>query len=148
MTDVPPELLHRLGRLCVEQIRRAIDQESWKKPPLSIKQSISYTIQNGDVQATYNYMPTVYQNYGVRPHTMLYLVRARRPIALRGYSGSTIFRWATLRSISRGHWRHPGIRPKYFIQKGKEMFRQSARQLIIDFYRAEARKEAGRPQNF
>lgn len=54
------------------------------------------------------------QEYGVKEHTMWYLLGKTIPI--KGEAGSKpMFRKCTLKSLMNGKWRHPGTPGKYFV---------------------------------
>lgn len=74
----------------------------------------------------------LYQEVGVRPHTMRYLLKATAAIPI-GVGNTTIYRWATERWMDRPHpmvdpvsgiqfmtkgWRHPGYEGHFFMRDG------------------------------
>lgn len=76
-------------------------------------------------------------NFGVRPHSMTYLLnsdertymawgrypyQARPPIPLKVQNG-LLFRRVTVEAIQAGKWRHPGFAPYSFVENGMEWYR-------------------------
>lgn len=62
---------------------------------------------------------------------MTWLTKARAPIPIILDSGQLIFRNATLASMSRGGWWHPGRHPTDYVNKAKKLTRDFMRTKIM-----------------
>lgn len=102
-----------------------------------------------------NSKPYAYwQNVGVRPHKMVYLLNAKNawylghgplregakaaiiPIKTGPGKGDVLFRTVTEEQMARNPggppWWHPGLAPKNFLEKGMEEFRQTKLKTTFD----------------
>jgi len=113
-------------------IKRRIDQLPWKRSTGKMKRSIKWERGPSSVTWYSDLHYTEYQNYGVRPHQMDYLLKAKRPIPLELPDGKLVFRWATQQSMNRGAWQHPGFPGKKFFEYGRERVRQLARNKLLN----------------
>jgi hypothetical protein len=68
---------------------------------------------------------TTWLNGGVRPHQMTYLVGKTIPI-----NGS--FRKATILSMSKGGWRHPGRAGGHFFEMGIKLLMEHMKKNFVD----------------
>ena len=117
------ELLMKIGAELQSRVQFKINNQLWKKSSGRLQNSINFKVvvtakeSYITVGSSVNYAK--WQEQGVRPHVMAYLLNSTKAIPLQTSQG-TIFRRATLKSIGEGKWRHPGYSGKWFFRKSLE----------------------------
>ena len=137
--DIRNDLLVNISNGLMGMISSAAAAE-WKRPTGLANQSWYVTVDKGGGFALLgNRQPYMYwQNYGVLPHQMRYLLNVREKmyfafgkypywgksyIPIRTETGQIIFRRCTEKSIRKGGWWNPGSPGKHFVKYGIEMYR-------------------------
>ena len=129
------EALERVGPLAIKEIQKAIRKESWNSSPRDLLKSFSYEIKESSLRIDSDHPAAKYLDKGVRPHQMVYLENADRPIPIITDDGKVIFRVASSKSLANGDWYHPGIPGKHFIRKGVEKARERVKEEMAEVYK-------------
>ena len=127
--------MNAIGVSGSRNVIRRIQEADWKKPPRTIPRAVGYRAEDFSclIFIDSNIAPhAIYQEHGVKPHVMRYLLNATSPIPLQ-IGRAKIFRWATERWMGIPHqfidphsgmvmtasgWQHPGYPGKYFFRQG------------------------------
>ena len=126
--------LHRAGKEAIKAIQREIRRSSWNRSPVNLLNSFSYKVTGSTLEILSDHPAAQYLNKGVKPHQMIYLERADRPIPIIKENGELIFRNATRASMQRGSWQHPGIKGKHFLDRGVRKAREKIKEEILHSY--------------
>ena len=111
------ELLKQVQRDGQRILRYEVGKAKWeKKGPGSMRPKARVFVDDEGIHFVVEHPAASYQEEGVRPHKMYYLLKARRPVPIELPNGDIIFRMPTEQSMDRG-WKHPGIKAKRFTQK-------------------------------
>jgi len=135
------KLLEATGKLAYENVQSNINMETFKHSEGRLHRGLKWEKKDNAVYVYFDDRVAphaVYQEKGVRPHTMRYLLQADSPIPIQ-VGNVTLFRWATEKWMERPHplvdpksglvfmtkgWQHPGYEGRWFMREG---FRDAVR---------------------
>ncbi len=86
----------------------------------ALAESVEAYIEHGTIIVHSDKAHFKYQNEGVAPHQMWYLLGKTIPIKDKA-TGKTIFRKATLGAFIKGKWMHKGYAGKHYVEAGINM---------------------------
>lgn len=132
--------LNRLGKVAVEAFQDEIRRSSWNRKPENLINSFEYEVKGTSIRVTSDHPAVQYLDKGVKPHQMIYLSRAERPIPIIKDNGEVIFRQASSQSLADGSWKHPGISGKHFMERGKEKAAKAVKEELAKTYKDIIRK--------
>lgn len=132
--------LDNLGKAAVKAFQDEVRRSSWNKSPQNLIDSFQYEIVNGKVRVYSDHPAATYLNKGVKPHQMIYMTKAKKPIPIITDTGEVIFRTPSSKSMSDGSWKHPGISGKHFMERGKEKAEQAVKEQLVETYKDMLRK--------
>lgn len=127
--------LERVGNVAVEEIQNEIKRSSWNRKPTKLINSFSYEVKNSSVQIHSDHPAAQYLNKGVKPHQMIYLEDAKKPIPIITEEGKVIFRTPSSQTMKDGSWQHPGIKGKHFLERGIDKAKEAVKEEIGTAYK-------------
>lgn len=128
------EALERAGKYAVEEVKKEIKRSSWNRKPNDLIDSFSYEVKGSTMIIKSDHPATKYVDKGVKPHQMIYLEKAKRPIPIITDSGDVIFRTPSSQSMKDGGWQHPGFKGKHFLDRGVEKARERVKKEMVGTY--------------
>lgn len=126
------QALERAGKLAVEAVQKEIRRASWNKTPKDLINSFSYEVKGSTMILSSTHPAVQYLNKGVKPHQMIYLEHAKRPIPIITERGEVIYRQPSGQSLRGGNgWQHPGIKGKHFLDRGVEKAKDAVKEEVM-----------------
>lgn len=124
-TDKKVKVLHRLGQLALEEIRREVDRSDLNSKR-DIKGSLQYLVKPNSVTVKSDHPTFTFLEEGVRPHAMRYAKNKVVAINLNDLHHKT------LEDVARGVGfrrtgddpQHPGVPPMRLVKRGLDRARQ------------------------
>lgn len=126
--------LEKAGEDAVKAFQKEVLKSSWNKTPTRLLQSFTFEVNGETLTVSSDHPAAKYLNEDVKPHQMIYLQKAKRPIPIITEQGDVIFRQPSSKSMSRGGWRHPGISGKHFLDRGKEAAQKVVEDAVSKVY--------------
>lgn len=125
-------ILEEAGKKAVEAVKKEIRRSSWNRQPKDLLDSFSYEVRGNTMVLSSTHPAAQYLNKGVKPHQMIYLEQAKRPIPVITEGGKVVFRTPSGQTMRDGSWQHPGIKGKHFLDRGVEKAREAVKEEIVD----------------
>jgi hypothetical protein len=113
-----PAFMDKVGKLAIREIQAEIRRSSFKRLPIDLLNSFDYTVKGTQLQIRSSHPAAVHLNRGVKPYVMTHLTKTRKAIPIMTSTGKVVFRKATVASLQKGRWRHPGFAGKNFVERG------------------------------
>lgn len=124
-------VMRKIGMKGVNNIKSEITKRNLIKTGEMI-QSTNYKMTPKGVRFIVD-DPAPYLEKGIRKHQMRYLMKSKGPIPIQVDEANVIFRWASPKSMRKGHWKHPGFtRGKGFMRAAVKRTRE---QVVEDIRR-------------
>jgi hypothetical protein len=129
------EALEKAGDAAIKAFQKEVKRASWNKTPKRLLESFTASIGDDGLTISSDHPAAKYLDKGVKPYQMTHLTKNPRPIPIIADNGEVIFRQPSSEMMSDGSWRHPGIKGKHFLDKGKKEASKAVSEEMKNFYK-------------